>query len=83
MPEPVVNASPLILLARAGESELLALLGTPVLVPRQVADEIEQRDPTDPTVRVLRETPWLEAARTLRPCAAGHRRASTRRDVPL
>ncbi len=59
MPEPVTNASPLILLARGGYFELLALAGTPVLVPRQVADEIDRRGATDVTARAVREAPWI------------------------
>ena len=60
MPErPVVNASPLICLARSGLVDLLKLAGAEVVVPRKVADEILRRGPDDPTARVLRQERWL------------------------
>jgi predicted nucleic acid-binding protein len=55
----VVNASPLIFLARGGHLELLRIIGTPVLVPRPVADEIRRRGASDPTARALASNPWL------------------------
>ena len=57
----VVNASPLIFLARAGLIDLLQTTATRVVVPEAVANEIRQRGPSDPTVRVLDQTGWLEA----------------------
>ncbi|MBI4618153.1 MAG: DUF3368 domain-containing protein [Planctomycetes bacterium] len=54
----VVNASPLIVLSRAGFLELLKLTGDSIVVPRPVADEVRtHRD--DAGARALRENPWL------------------------
>lgn len=59
MPErPVVNASPLVTLARIGMLDLLRLLGDRVVVPAQVADEI--RTHSDEAARGLDEEAWLE-----------------------
>lgn len=60
---PAVNASPLILLARAGLLEFLQLASTRVVVPEAVAREIERRGPEDVTVIAIRTTPWLERVR--------------------
>ncbi len=54
-----VNASPLILLARAGLSRLLKLAGPEVVVPQPVAEEIRRRGTEDLTVRALEEQRWL------------------------
>ncbi|HIJ84545.1 MAG: hypothetical protein HW380_1641 [Magnetococcales bacterium] len=63
MPEPVIiNASPLIFLARSRQIHLLQHLHRPVLVPQPVVQEIRARGPHDPTVRTLNETAWLEIA---------------------
>ena len=51
---PVVNSSPLIVMARAGVVELLRSEGEYVIVPRVVAGEIGRRGPDDPAVRALR-----------------------------
>ncbi|MEO5371918.1 MAG: hypothetical protein H7833_17760 [Magnetococcus sp. DMHC-1] len=57
MPEPVIiNASPLIFLARSRHIHLLQHLHRPILVPHPVVQEIRARGPHDPTVRVLNET---------------------------
>ena len=56
---PVVNASPLIVLAKTGYLDLLRLAGDPVLMPRQVEHEIYQGSPKDPAVQVLGQTSWL------------------------
>jgi predicted nucleic acid-binding protein len=49
----VVNASPLILLARVGREDLLRTLPQRVVVPRAVASEINAGSPDDPARRVL------------------------------
>jgi predicted nucleic acid-binding protein len=49
----VVNASPLILLARVGREDLLRALPRRVVVPRAVASEINAGPPDDPARRVL------------------------------
>ncbi len=55
----VVNASPIIYLARTDFFDLLQVAATEVLVPAAVADEILVRGPDDPTARALSETPWI------------------------
>lgn len=55
----VVNASPLIFLARGGHLGLLRTMGGPVLVPRPVADEIRHRGSSDATARGLAASAWL------------------------
>lgn len=63
MSDPVIiNASPLIFLARSRHIHLLQHLHRPVLVPQPVVQEIRARGPHDPTVRTLSETAWLEVA---------------------
>ncbi|MEO5326757.1 MAG: DUF3368 domain-containing protein [Magnetococcus sp. THC-1_WYH] len=65
MPKPVViNASPLIFLARSRHIHLLQHLHRPILVPQSVVQEIRARGPHDPTVQTLNETAWLEIAPT-------------------
>jgi predicted nucleic acid-binding protein len=56
---PAVNASPLILFARADLVSLLQLAGPEIVVPRPVADEVNREEPTDPAVRAIASTPWL------------------------
>jgi predicted nucleic acid-binding protein len=56
---PVVNASPLIYLAHADLIDLLQVGGPSICVPRTVSEEILLRGPQDPTVNVLKTTPWL------------------------
>lgn len=59
MPEwPVVNASPLIVLARAGRLDLLRLLAERVLVPSEVVDEV--RVHSDEAARAVADQKWLE-----------------------
>jgi predicted nucleic acid-binding protein len=55
----VVNASPLIFLARAGLINLLQLISAEVIVPDAVASEIKIRGKSDPTAQVLAATSWL------------------------
>jgi hypothetical protein len=56
---PIVNASPLIILAKAGYLDLLRLAGSSVLVPRDVLREVQQPGPRDPAAQAIRHTPWL------------------------
>jgi predicted nucleic acid-binding protein len=60
MPEPlpVVNASPLLVLGRAGRLDLLKLLGERVLVPDAVATEV--RAHSDEAARALDAETWIE-----------------------
>ena len=60
MPNPlVVDAWPLILLAKAGWLKLLSIAGDPVHVPEPVVKEIQQAVPGDPMVQALAATSWL------------------------
>lgn len=61
---PVVNASPLIYLSKAGLSELLQLLAPRIRVPQAVATEIQQRGGLDVTARLIETTDWLEVVAT-------------------
>lgn len=54
----VVNASPLIVLARAGRIDLLALAGTPIHVPESVSREV--RAHSDDAARALDAVAWLQ-----------------------
>ncbi|MHB1035349.1 MAG: DUF3368 domain-containing protein [Pirellulales bacterium] len=56
---PVVNASPLILLAHGGAFDLLRAGWDSVLVPSSVATEIRRRGPMDPTVLAMNHASWL------------------------
>jgi predicted nucleic acid-binding protein len=56
---PVVDASPLIVLARTNLLPLLHLAGDPILVPRAVAQEVLGRGQGDPAAQALRSTHWL------------------------
>ncbi len=61
----VVNASPLIYLARTKFLHLLQLAAPEVLIPRVVVSEIEARGPSDPATRALTETSWLRQVETI------------------
>jgi predicted nucleic acid-binding protein len=54
-----VNASPLIVLARAGLLDLLRVAGDRVHVPAAVANEIRRRGLADPTVQAMNQATWL------------------------
>ena len=56
----VVNASPLIYLARSGLITLLRLAGDVVVVPDNVVREIRARGDHDPTAAALKETSWIQ-----------------------
>ena len=60
----VVNASPLIFLARAGLIDLLQLVSSEVIVPEAVASEIEVRGENDPAAQTLARTSWLVVTQT-------------------
>jgi predicted nucleic acid-binding protein len=56
---PVINASPLIFLSKAGLLSLLKIVGEELVVPKAVALEIQRRGQNDPTVQALATTAWL------------------------
>ena len=55
----IVNASPLIFLARSGHLQLLKAFADEVWVPEPVAEEILHRGQHDITARAIEKTPWL------------------------
>ena len=55
----VLNASPVIVLAKAGYLDLVPRLVSPVIIPRAVATEISTGLPDDPAVRFLARPSWL------------------------
>jgi predicted nucleic acid-binding protein len=55
----VVNASPVIVLAKAGFLDLLRLAGDPVQVPLAVVQEVQQGGANDPAAQALAQTAWL------------------------
>jgi predicted nucleic acid-binding protein len=55
----IVNASPLILLSKAGRLELLRVGAGEVVVPDAVHDEIGAKGPDDPTVQAVAAAAWL------------------------
>lgn len=59
MAQPVVDASPLIVLAKAGMLSLLRLAGDPVFVPQVVIQEVQQAGSNDPALQALTATSWL------------------------
>ncbi|MGB3295706.1 MAG: DUF3368 domain-containing protein [Phormidesmis sp.] len=61
---PVVNASPLIYLSKAGLIDLLQILSSEIFVPRKVATEILQRGRSDITAKAVAETSWLQIIET-------------------
>ncbi len=61
---PVVDASPLIILAQGGWLELLRVVGDRIIVPRQVSIEIRRPGPSDAVARALSATAWLEVVDT-------------------
>ena len=56
---PVVNASPLIHLARGGAFDLLRVAAESIVVPSSVAMEVRRRGPADPTVLAMNRASWL------------------------
>src|SRR4029079_18755341 len=55
----VLNASPLIVLARAGYLDLVPKLVSSVVVPRAVATEVAASPAEDPAARFLTQPSWL------------------------
>ena len=55
----IVDASPLILLSKAGHLDLLRLGGVAVVVPEVVAAEVGAKGPDDAVARAVREAAWL------------------------
>ena len=55
----IVNASPLIFLARSGHLALLKAFADEIWVPEPVAEEILHRGPYDITARAIEKTVWL------------------------
>ena len=55
----VLNASPLIVLARAGYLDLLPKLVSSVVIPRAVATEVAAGPADDPAARFLAQPSWL------------------------
>jgi predicted nucleic acid-binding protein len=57
----VVKASPVILLARVGQLDLLQRLGPAEVIPEAAVLEIQRRGPADPAVQALAQARWLVA----------------------
>lgn len=55
----MINASPLIFLARSGHLDLLTAFADEVWVPEPVANEILCRGEEDVTANAIRQTDWL------------------------
>lgn len=56
---PIVDASPLIHLSRAGYLHLLRVVGESIHVPTAVAGEVRAKGDDDPVAKALDSTPWL------------------------
>lgn len=60
MPDPaIVNASPLILLAKAGRLGLLRALGRDLIVPDAVVEELRVKGSDDPVAQSIENAAWL------------------------
>ncbi len=55
----VINASPLIFLARSRHLDLLQAFASEIWIPESVADEIRQRGPHDATAQAFADTDWF------------------------
>lgn len=55
----IVNASPLILLAKAQATELLQLVADEIVIPAAVAREVRARAEDDLSRQALEQTPWM------------------------
>ena len=60
----IVNASPLILLAKVGQLDLLRAGVSEILVPDAVVLEVRARGPTAPEVQQIQGTAWLKVVPT-------------------
>ena len=58
----IVNASPLILLAKAGQLDLLRAGVPEIIVPDAVLREVSARGPADPVLLEVRRASWLKVA---------------------
>ena len=56
----VLNASPLILLAGSGFTDILRMAGSPLQVPRAVVDEIDRFGAADATACAIDRSVWLD-----------------------
>jgi predicted nucleic acid-binding protein len=56
----VVNASPLVILSRAGRLELLRLVGDRIVIPQAVVEEVKGH--SDEAARALEDGAWFEQA---------------------
>jgi predicted nucleic acid-binding protein len=56
----IVNASPLILLAKAGQLELLRAGVPEIIVPEAVLREVSARGPADPVLLEIQRAVWLK-----------------------
>ncbi|HEX3129086.1 MAG TPA: DUF3368 domain-containing protein, partial [Thermoanaerobaculia bacterium] len=59
MAEPIVDASPLIYLSRAGYLSLLQVLGSRLLIPDAVFREVLAKGENDAVVQTVRAASWL------------------------
>ena len=56
----IVNASPLVFLARVGLLEVLRVDGFEVIIPQAVIEEVGRHGPDDPTIDAIQNSPWLK-----------------------
>lgn len=61
---PIINASPLIYLSKAGLIDLLQLLSPQIFIPDAVATEILRRGDSDVTAATISQTGWLQVIET-------------------
>ena len=77
----VLDASPVIILARAGSIDVLPRLLAPVLIPLAVADEILAGPADDPARRLLGQAPdWLSIVPPER-AVSGHLSVASRSPI--
>jgi predicted nucleic acid-binding protein len=71
----VLNASPLIILARAGYIDVVPTLLSPVVIPRAVVAEVKAGPPEDAAVKLLANSSWVSVADLNPPLFAARRLA--------